>query len=113
MRKAPMLDCDNLEEGFSVVPGEFFVYLHPGHSFKHHNHVVGTDMTPYVLEFWDKWYPGQVVYTCEGVEDDLLASIRNDPGVDGVECVIEPGGIPSEEPDTLRHSALTNEFVEL
>ncbi|KAF2242909.1 hypothetical protein BU26DRAFT_523907 [Trematosphaeria pertusa] len=92
--KAPIRFCDNLEEGFSVVPEAFFIYLFPGHSFKHHSHVVGTDMTPYVQYSFDGMYPGRVVYSYEAVDDTLLDAIRKDPGVDWVGCDITPGGIP-------------------
>ncbi|KAF2788717.1 hypothetical protein K505DRAFT_341860 [Melanomma pulvis-pyrius CBS 109.77] len=94
-RKAPMRYCDNLADGFSVAPETFIVYLRPGHSFKHHSHAVGRDMTPYVEHSFDQLYPEKVVYNCVNVNDDLLDAIRNDPGVDWVGCRHTPGAIPA------------------
>ncbi|KAF2118852.1 hypothetical protein BDV96DRAFT_643022 [Lophiotrema nucula] len=108
-RKAPLRVCDDqLEEPFRLKQGAFAVFLFPGHSFEDHSRVVGTDMTPYVQYDFSEHFPGQIVYSCEDVGDDLLEAIRNDPGVEWVDCNVEPGAIV---PETEEEWATSNKIL--
>ncbi|KAF2191788.1 hypothetical protein K469DRAFT_718807 [Zopfia rhizophila CBS 207.26] len=89
--KAPMRYCEEPEDPFEIVPGSFIVYLIPGHSLEQHNQAVGTNMGPYITGIFSIVYPDKVVYTCEGVNDDLLVAIRKDCGVEWVGCDHGPG----------------------
>lgn len=70
-------------------------------------------MTPCVQAFYDDMYPGQIVYVCKGVDDDLLDAIRKDPGVDWV-CCDHAGVVPTVRKtyDAMRHSIFANELFE-
>jgi hypothetical protein len=112
-----MRNCDNLEKGYSTVPGNFMVYLFPGHSFEDHSRAVGKDMAIYKEHWLESLFPDRVVYACDDVGDDLLDAIRNDPGVDGVECNITPGAMIPEmyfnEADGKWHDMFTEEVWEI
>jgi hypothetical protein len=80
--EAPLLPHDADLEKF--VPGFYGVYLVPGHTLHQHIETVKTDLTPYIYNIFDRLYPDRVVYGCEDVDDELLAAIRSDPGVEAV-----------------------------
>jgi hypothetical protein len=73
-----------------IYPGQFIVYLIPGHSLPAHSKTIGIDITPYIIETFDRTYKDRIAYACKGVDDKLLASIRADLGVDHVDCESKP-----------------------
>ncbi|KAH7409536.1 hypothetical protein BKA64DRAFT_665189 [Cadophora sp. MPI-SDFR-AT-0126] len=68
-----------------IVPGSYGVFLFPGRSIEQHSIEIQTDITPYIMHIFDKLWTDRVVYSAGNIDDELLAKIRKDPGVEFVE----------------------------
>jgi hypothetical protein len=79
--QAPLKGCDiPLEE---IFPQSYFVHLAPGHSLEQHSTAIIRDIQPHILYILD-FYKEQIVYVGRGIDEELLAAIRTDPGVNVV-----------------------------
>jgi soluble P-type ATPase len=67
------------------VPGNYGVFLFPGHSIEQHSAAIKTDITPHIMHIVNKLWADRVVYSVRNIDNDLLAAIRSDPGVEFVE----------------------------
>ncbi|RYP70697.1 hypothetical protein DL771_005301 [Monosporascus sp. 5C6A] len=77
--EAPITNPDDNDK----VEGEFCVILRKGYSLEAHDKVVGRDMKPYNREIILKERETHgLVYGIDEVDDDLLARIRADEGVE-------------------------------
>lgn len=77
--EAPLLGQLALE---NYIPGEYFVYLAPGHSLEEHSAAIHRDITPYVGN--SSFFKKKNAYYGRGIDDELLSAIRADPKVDQV-----------------------------
>jgi hypothetical protein len=68
-----------------LVPGNYGVFLFPGHSLEQHFKAVKIDLTPHIMYIFDAIYKDRVVYSARNIDDGLLAAIRSDPGVEVVD----------------------------
>ncbi|KAF1847166.1 uncharacterized protein K460DRAFT_363271 [Cucurbitaria berberidis CBS 394.84] len=84
--EAPLRYCD--EEYGPVVAGEFLVQLKVGHSLNDHSLAVGTYLETHIRHIYGAIWPDSITYSGFGVDDNLLARIRADPGVEMVDCNI-------------------------
>jgi hypothetical protein len=87
-----MIGCD---EPYELMKGTYIVELSPGHSLQDHCHRIGRDMADFDAYILESIFPNAIGYTCKGVEDELLDSIRADVGVKEVFCL--PEGQPEPE----------------
>ncbi|KAI9709481.1 MAG: snoRNA-binding rRNA-processing protein [Bogoriella megaspora] len=67
-----------------IVPDKYIILLLPGHSVQKHSQAVGRDMSKYVKGFNN--YMNKALWYTAKLDEDLLASVRSDAGVDSVEC---------------------------
>jgi hypothetical protein len=79
--QAPLRRCEDPD--FRVLDS-YHIYLHPGHSLQQHSEAIGTNIEPYIGVMF-VWYREKIAFSVVGVDDDLLARIRTDPGVDFLE----------------------------
>lgn len=80
--QAPMRFWGAPEEIYSEA---YTVYLFPGHSLQQHFEAIYEDLKPYNLGVLDAIYLDKVVYVVQKVNDEMLAAIRSDPGVEFVD----------------------------
>lgn len=78
-----MPDYDEME--LRIDPGYYDVELHRGISLSIHEATIGTSLRPHTKELWDNYEPDRFSYPWWDVDDELLAAVRADPGVQRVE----------------------------
>lgn len=69
-------------------PVSYLVYLTPAHTLQKHSEAIGRDIMPYIRSILDLPYyteRGQVVFSYDRVDDEMLDDIRSDRGVELVE----------------------------
>jgi hypothetical protein len=86
-----------------VIPGEFLVYLNPGHSIANYSAAVGTKMEAYMRADPGIKAEEETVYSCKEINDDLMKRVRSDPGVEEVVCNFKPVA----EPDAATNLSAT------
>ncbi len=82
VHQAPLRHCEG-----DIVTGEYSVFLLPGTTFEEHERAVApsVDLASMVSRVHDNLEPGRTIYMAK-LNDDALAVIRADSGVDFVEC---------------------------
>jgi hypothetical protein len=109
--QAPLTDHEPHKE--HKIKG-YNIYLQPGHTIADHNAAIGTKIEPFlkfkpykqrVSERIDQGE--QIVYTANNVDNDLLAAIRADPGVEEVDYYHIPAPDILELPNGENASALS------
>ncbi|CZR55855.1 uncharacterized protein PAC_05743 [Phialocephala subalpina] len=79
--EAPLRSYGSPEE---VIPGSYAMWLYPGHSLQQHFDVVLADLKVHISGTLHAIVK-HVIYIASNVDDELLAAIRSDPGVDAVD----------------------------
>ena len=84
--QAPLRGCD--DDDHRPIAQSYEVLLHPGHTLEEHKRAIGVAAAYLDILFKFPETHGQgIYYRCDRLDDNALAAVRADIGVDKVECV--------------------------
>jgi hypothetical protein len=82
---APLKLCDKGKYQMPI-PSCYQVYLELSHTLEMHNHAIGFEIEPHLINIMKIPSSPWIVYNAERIDDSRLTAIRSDPAVRLVEC---------------------------
>lgn len=83
--EAPLRNCESPD----MIPGEYIVYLKRGYSLEQHEETIGIDLSSSVEGTFPEDSRHGFIYGGK-LSDAVLEAVRNDAGVNFVECDLKP-----------------------